>query len=646
MCGIFGIISKNGLRDGDHELMRHLAAALVHRGPDGEGFVDAPNVALGMRRLAIIDLKGGWQPLFNEDKSIALVANGEIYNFVELRKELESRGHRFATNSDCETIIHLYEEYGSDCVKHLRGMFAFALLDRTNRRVLIARDRIGEKPLYLCWKGSRLVFASEMRALVGSGSVPFEIDPGGVNLYMHYGFVPEPWTCVRGVEKLLGGHLIEINLDQWVVTQRCWWRMEDAPAIDAEPGPTIRAALEDLSKIVVRADVPVGIALSGGVDSSLIAIMAQRELHEKVTAFSIGYEGGAWQDETGLAKEFADKVGIKMHVRQMSTRDAAESFADICFMRDDPTADLSGASYFAVMQMAREHGVPVMLMGHGGDELFWGYKWLRDAAIRCERREKLLKGEVGLTSYLNISRPPISWTGAIDWLEQGAGLVKGCQNWSQDKHGHRHQLPCWDPHNTWRFADAMAPVILECWDEAKKTDPTAIFRGEQFYPRTDISLTKLVSETYMSVNGIAQGDRLSMATSVESRLPLVDYRLIETVIGLRKARPDHHLAPKTWLREASKDIVPQFVFERSKRGFSPPWRRWYEAIFARHIGDLRNGELVRAGILRRGAYDDVRRTTDWLGRPVPLLIHMLVLECWAQGMARAAMNAPRVRLSL
>lgn len=644
MCGIFGIIDRSGLRTGDHQLMRNLAGALVHRGPDGEGFFDAPNVALGMRRLAIIDLEGGWQPLYNEDQSVVLVANGEVYNFVELRRDLEARGHRFTTHSDCETIAHLYEEHGADCVKYLRGMFAFALLDKKQRKVLIARDRIGEKPLYLAFHGDRLVFASEMRGLIGSGAVPFEIDPGGVNLFMHYGFVPEPFTAVRGVTKLYGGHLIEINLDQWNVATRCWWRMEDAPPIDADPGTTIRGVLEELSSLVVRSDVPVGVALSGGVDSSLIAMLAQRELHGNVTAFSIGYEGGAWQDETSMAQEFADKVGIKMHVRQLSVKYAADSFADICFKRDDPTSDLSGASYFAVMQMAREHGVPVMLMGHGGDELFWGYKWLRDAAIRAEKREKLLAGKAGLLDYLKVEKPPISWTGAIDWLEHGAGLAKSISDWHDDKHRSRYQLPCWDPHHVWRHADRLAPLMLECWGEASRTDPTAIFRGEHFFPRTDISLTKLISETYMSVNGIAQGDRLSMATSVECRLPLVDYRLIETVIGLRKARPDHHLAPKKWLREASHDMVPSFVFERTKRGFTPPWRRWYEAIFTRHIDDLRSGTLVSSGILKKGAFDRVRRTTDLLGRPYPLLIHMLVLECWAQGMASAAANAPKQRV--
>ena len=642
MCGIFGIISANGIADTDRRMLRNLAAALVHRGPDGEGFAESDHVAIGMRRLAIIDLKGGWQPLWNEDNSIALVANGEIYNFVELRRELELRGHHFRTGSDCETIIHLYEEYGADCVHHLRGMFAFALHDRRNEKVLIARDRIGEKPLYLAGSGNRLVFASEMRGLIGSGAVPFVMDPGGINQYLHHGFIPEPFTAVRGVRKLFGGHLLEINLDPWTVNERCWWRIEDAPPIDADPATTIRNVLQEMSSLVVRSDVPVGIALSGGVDSSLVAMMAKGQLQDRLTAFSIGYEGGAWQDETKLAKEFADHVGIEMHVRHMKTEEVAEGFADICFQRDDPTADLSGSSYFAVMQMAREHGVPVMLMGHGGDELFWGYKWMKDAAIRAERRENMLQRKAGLWNYLKLTKPPISWTGAITWLEQGGGVLSGWNDWNTDRTSHRFQLPCWDPHSTWHIADAMGPIILECWEEARMTDPTAIWRGEHLFPRTDISITKLVSETYLAVNGIAQGDRLSMATSVESRLPLVDYKLIETVIGLRKAHPDHHLPAKKWLRDATEDIVPKFVFERRKRGFSPPWRRWYEAIFNRHIEDLRNGILVQSGILKRGTYDEIRRTTDRLGRPYPLLIHMLVLECWAQGMSRAAANAPGV----
>lgn len=203
MCGIYGIIQSNPLTPGDDELLRKLSLSLHHRGPDGGGeYRDDPCVAIGMRRLSIIDLDGGWQPLFNEARDLSLVANGEIYNFVELRKTLEAKGHVFSTGSDCETILHLYEEYGRDCVNHLRGMFAFALWDSRKRKLLFARDRMGEKPLFLHATKDRLVFASELGSLVSSGAVPFELDQHAISLYYHYGYVPEPGCPVRGVTKL------------------------------------------------------------------------------------------------------------------------------------------------------------------------------------------------------------------------------------------------------------------------------------------------------------------------------------------------------------------------------------------------------------------------------------------------------------
>jgi asparagine synthase (glutamine-hydrolysing) len=639
MCGIFGIIRSTPIDGSDQSLLHRLSSALIHRGPDGEGLEVSRHVAIGMRRLAIIDLAGGWQPLWNEQRDVCLVANGEIYNHVELRADLVTRGHRFQTGSDCETIIHLYEEYGADCVRHLRGMFAFALHDQRAGRVLIARDRGGEKPLYVAGDNQRIVFSSEMRSLVGAGAVPFEIDPAAVNLYLHYGFVPEPWAAVKGVRKLGAAHLMEISLDPWSVCERRWWAMEDAPPIDANPAKTIRGMLDEISELIVRADVPVGVALSGGVDSSLVAMMAKRRLDDRLTAFSIGYEGGAWQDETGLAQEFADAVGIRLEITHLRPEEVVQGFADICLWRDDPTADLSGSSYYAVMHAARQVGVPVMLMGHGGDELFWGYKWMRDTARRCETRSAMQRGEAGIGSYLTLDRPPVSWTGLINWARDGGGVVRGWRHWMEDRTVDRNQIPPWDPHGLWKRADVFGETMLACWEEASKVDPSAIFRSPAFWPRSDIAITKLVNETYNCVNGIAQGDRLSMATSVESRLPLVDYRLIETVIGLRKTQPDHRLPAKQWLRDAAHDLVPEFVFRRTKRGFTPPWRLWYSYLFQRFGEDLRSGVLVQHGILSPEAYRNVRGVGDGLGRPKPLLAHMFVLEAWAQGMQSLADSA-------
>jgi len=415
--------------------------------------------------------------------------------------------------------------------------------------------------------------------------------------------------------------------------------MEEAPPIDADPASTIRDMLEEVSKLIVRSDVPVGVALSGGVDSSLVAMMAQRRLGDRLTAFSIGYQGGAWQDETKMAQEFGEAVGIRVQVTHMNPEDVVRDFADICLWRDDPTADLSGSSYYAVMHAARQAGVPVMLMGHGGDELFWGYKWMRDTARRCEIRMAMQQGHAGLGSYLTLERPPISWTGLTNCIRDGAGVLRGLHHWRTDRRADPNQIPPWDPHGLWSAADAFGPTMLACWEAASKVDPTSIFRSPSFWPRSDIAITKLVSETYNCVNGIAQGDRLSMATSVESRLPLVDYRLIETVIGLRKARPDHRLRPKQWLSEAARGLVPDFVFRRTKRGFSPPWRLWYRHLMKRYGEDLRSGALVQMGILRPEAFRNVKGVGDGFGRPRPLLGHMFVLEAWAQSMQSLASTA-------
>ncbi|MGB8507357.1 MAG: hypothetical protein WCD76_03050, partial [Pyrinomonadaceae bacterium] len=261
MCGISGIVSRQKVTPEEVSRVAAMSRALIHRGPDGAGEFRAQHVAFAARRLSIIDLEGGAQPLYNEDRSLALVANGEIYNHVELRRRLEALGHRFATGSDCESILHAYAEYGADCVRHLRGMFAFAIWDEARGRVLLARDAMGEKPLYLYERDGSLVFASEMKALLRSGRVPFELDPAAVNLYFHYQYVPEPRTAIKGVRKLNAAHLLVIDVEPWRVEERCYWRMEDAPPIEGDAPALIRDELETVSELVTRADVPVGVAL-------------------------------------------------------------------------------------------------------------------------------------------------------------------------------------------------------------------------------------------------------------------------------------------------------------------------------------------------------------------------------------------------
>jgi asparagine synthase (glutamine-hydrolysing) len=634
LCGIFGILRPRRLHDGDEGLLRRLAAAQVHRGPDGEGFFTAPGVALGMRRLAIIDLNGGWQPLYNEDRSIALVANGEIYNFVELRRDLEARGHRFNTGSDCETIAHLYEEYGADCVRHLRGMFAFALYDAKRRKVLVARDRIGEKPMHLVETDDGIVFCSEAGSLVKAGAVPFEPDWAAIKLYLYYSFVPEPLSVVRGVRKLPAGCLLEIDLDPWKVEERRWWSMLAAPPIDRDPVVAVREELEAIGELIIRSDVPVGVALSGGLDSSAIACLAAKRYAGKIEAFTVGYPGSPWQDERGMARELATHLGIPMHEIEISTSDVVGLFPTVCARRDDPIADPSGPSYLAVMQAARAANVPVMLLGQGGDELFWGYGWVQNAVAQSRRKLAALEGRARFLDYLSMRRPPVSYVAGLRWLSDLGGLRSSIERYRSDRASDPNRLVFYDLASHYVLAEhTLGSTVTNRFLEATAaTNPASIFTGKEFWTRPDLSITKLICETYLLCNGINQGDRLSMATSVEGRMPLVDYRLIETVIGLRKVHRDDQLPSKSWFRGAVKGVVPDFVLARQKRGFTPPWRDWIRAIMDRFGDHLSDGYLVQQGILDQAATSRLRKGITRVSTPMPLALEFLVLEEWCRSM--------------
>ena len=345
---------------------------MIHRGPDGSGEDISSHVALLMRRLSIIDVAGGQQPLYNEDSSIAVVANGEIYNSPELRSMLIGKRHQFRTGSDCETIVHLYEEYGLDFVHHLRGMFAIALWDSRLRRLVLARDRMGEKPLYLYQTKNQLLFASEMKTLLQTGLVPFELDPAGVDQYFHFEYVPEPGTAVKNVRKLDAGHILTVDVDDWRVTEQCYWNMEDAEPLDGDPVELLAEELERVAELVIRSDVPVGVAVSGGLDSSLIAAIASRKYPGNMQAFSVGYAGRPRSDERNAAESLARRLGMPFFDVALETSAMVEQFPDLIRMTDDPFTDIASFGYLSVSRLAREHNVPVLLQGQGGDELFWG----------------------------------------------------------------------------------------------------------------------------------------------------------------------------------------------------------------------------------------------------------------------------------
>ncbi len=609
MCGIAGVIAKR--KDDHHKtILEKMVHLLRHRGPDGEGTYYSPHVLMGMRRLSIIDISGGWQPIYNEDKSLVLIMNGEIYNYIELQDFVKSKGHKLSTGSDCDVVLHLYEEYKTDCLHMLRGMFAFALYDIQKNIIFIARDRIGEKPIYIFQNDEMILFSSEIKSLLASGKISFDLDPVAVNDYFHYQFVPEPKTPIKNVRKLPRSSYLIIDINAWHTIERIYWDFEGAEPVEGDPTERIRQELDTIASLIVRADVPVGIALSGGLDSSSIAALTIRKYPDSMHAFSVGYPGRPSHDERNQAKELASFLGLQFHEIELSTNDFVHNFERLNFFRDDPIADISGYGYYSISKAAREHGVPVLLQGQGGDELFWGYEWVKDAAAITENQLKRDR----------------------TWCQSRAGCkeTKDCK---------KYRPIFYELSPDFRIAlNEMNSYYTSSFNEKiYDSSPRDIYTFDYEWSYTDIRINRLIFDTYLLENGIAQGDRLSMANSVELRLPFVDYKLVELVIGLRKTfqtDPDYRRFPKPWLRSAMEGIVPDFVIRRPKQGFAPPVHEWHRALFTAYGHYLDGGYLVQEKILHPKAGKILSSGPFPEEAVTPISFKALVLEIWCRMMSK------------
>lgn len=631
MCGIDGIISRLPLDAEQIARQERMNAALAHRGPDGEGKYHTAHVALGMRRLSIIDVGGSWQPLYNEDRSLAIIANGEIYNYIELRRALIARGHTLQTDGDIETILHLYEDFGIDCVHHLRGMVAFALYDAHLKRVLIVRDRMGEKPLYYARHDERVIFASEMKALLAGLPFTPALDPQAIDLYFHFGYVPEPHTPLQGVRKLPAGHLLMVDLDPWRVEERQYWDMADAPPLEGDPIEAIRAELDTVSTLVIRSDVPVGVALSGGLDSSALAALTVSKYPGTLHAFSVGYPGHPPNDERRDAQQLADHLGIPFHDIEIVTDELVAFFPALVRAADDPIADPAAYGYYMVSRLARQQGVPVLLQGQGGDELFWGYPWVRHAA-----EEALLKQRLYTDALIPSGMPSAGrgWRASVKKLLGRPESTPEAQQMQRVADGYPNTPPFIDLAPDFQIAEAELSTLYPAqWArQITARNAYAPFTVAAPWPDVPVMMTRLISQTYLQENGIAQGDRLSMASSVELRLPLVDYRLVEVVIGHRKTQPDHTQPPKAWLRGALAGIVPEWVMNRPKKGFAPPILEWYSRLLSAYGTQLPGGYLVSGGVLRPAAAARLAAGDSLNAGVITLPFKALTLELWCRQM--------------
>jgi asparagine synthase (glutamine-hydrolysing) len=400
----------------------------------------------------------------------------------------------------------------------------------------------------------------------------------------------------------------------------------------------IREELERSARLITRADVPIGVALSGGLDASSVAALAVRARGGDVQAFTVGYSGTPRQDERHAAKAFADHLKIPFHSVELSNANFVEQYPAVNLHRDDPIGDLAGVAIAAIAQLARRKAVPVLLFGHGGDELFWGYDWMRRCLQATRRRDALSSGSSGFRDYLRLHPPPISVTRGFRWAMSGAGIVSEWRQFRADRRAPPGRVVFYDTHSSFTSAarELHAHLYTEQFaSQVGEPDMTLGFSAQRSDSPPEATLIRLICETYLLENGIAQGDRLSMAAGVESRLPLVDHRLVETVIGLHKTFPvSADARPKEWFREAVRGLVPEFVLERRKLGFSPPWRQWGHSLAHAFGSQLVDGYLVQNGIIRADAAE--RQRLDLFPKvtgPRELANLSLGLENWCRGMS-------------
>jgi asparagine synthase (glutamine-hydrolysing) len=643
MCGITGAIWTDPERAIDAHTLRRMTDVLAHRGPDDTGslheefrlrppYESMPGVGLGFRRLAIIDLATGHQPMSNEDGSIWIVFNGEIYNYEFLRRRLEGSGHRFKTDSDTETIVHLYEDEGPECFSHLNGMFAVAIWDANRRRLVLGRDRLGKKPLVYRPEPGRLLFASELKSLLEVPGVPREIDPAAIDEYLTYQYVPHPNTIFRGFKKLPPGHYAVWQDDQLEV--RPYWQHDftfERRVTRAAAADELRELLDSAVKMRMRSDVPLGAFLSGGVDSSLVVALMQKHAPEPVKTFTIGFPVKEY-DETKYAELVAKHLRTDHKTLQVEP-DAVAILPKLAWHYDEPFGDSSAIPTWYLSQLTREH-VTVALSGDGGDELFAGYPRYRAVA---------LAGRLDWLSPVKSLLAARAW----QWLPSSGRQKSRLRQFKRFSEAlrmtpERRYLDWISIFNERRRADLYQDEFLE----QLRTDPAAFLRSGWQRSRgrdsvTSASLADLV--TYLPCDLMAKVDIASMAHGLEVRAPLLDYRVVEFAASLPMKLKYRGGRGKRLLREAFGDLLPREVWTRKKMGFGVPLDHWFRHELKEQAADLLLAESSRLhGFLRPAAiqalwHEHQQRRFDHSAR----LWTLVMLESWLREWAGTTVAFPR-----
>ena len=604
------------------ELITRMCDVITHRGPDDWGCHVETNAnfgaAIGMRRLSIIDVARGHQPISNEDGSVWIVFNGEIYNYRELREWLLARGHQMRTQTDTETIVHLYEEEGERCVERLRGMFAFAIWDSRQRSLLLARDRIGKKPLHYAQVGDTLVFGSEIKSLLQYSKLKREVNLEAISDFLSFGYVPDPATAFRGIHKLPPGHTLTFKDGR--IKIRGYWdfsytRETEAAAVHDENAyiERLRELLAESVRIRLESEVPLGAFLSGGIDSSTVVALMAREMGQPVKTFSIGFDEASF-DELKYARVTAQRFGTEHH-EFVVTPDICRIVGEIVWHHDEPFADISSIPTYVVSKMAREY-VTVVLSGDGGDEVFGGYEryLVEKQRARYERIPAFVRHH--LMRPLSRALPP------------GAYGKRFLGNISLDA-GPRYV----DNESYFNEEAKRSLLSAEILRALNGYSSAAAFERIYNLPTSSAHLDHLMyldSKAYLPGDVMVKVDRMSMATSLETRAPLLDHKLIEFVQTIPASLKLRNLETKYILKRAMAGMIPDEIIQRPKKGFDVPIKHWFNHELRGVLDDTLNDRRTRErgyfnhsavlGILdehRRGRRDNARQ-----------LWELLMLELW------------------
>ena len=562
MCGIAGVVSATRESTVSEALVRQMCDRIVHRGPDDEGIFVEDGAGLGMRRLSIIDLSGGHQPVFNEDRSAWIVFNGEIYNFPELRPDLERRGHRFYTKTDTEVIIHLYEEMGADCVQKLRGMFGLAIYDKQKRKLILARDRLGKKPLHYALLNGSLYFGSEIKSILAVAPELAELNSQALLEYLYYGYVPDPITAFKRINKLPPGHLLEFHNGEIRIRQ--YWELPQyathKPLSEEECLEELEHRLLEATRIRLISDVPLGAFLSGGNDSSTVVALMSRVSSGPVKTFSIGFTKDDF-NEADYARIVARKFATDHHEMVLEP-DLVQTVEELTSSLEEPFGDSSMLPTYYVSQMARRH-VTVALSGDGGDEVFAGYDRYR---IHSDRRvfeyvpewaRGIYRSQVFPLLPRTMKGRKFTYNVSLPWRERyvdGLSFIPAFERDAPLLSGDFRQVlqNSIDPQN----------VLLRYFAQAPARDPVS----ELLYVDT---------KTYLVADILTKVDRMSMLNSLEVRVPILDHEFIEWVTALPVQWKLRGRKQKYILRKLAQRVgVPQEVLDRPKQGFALPLAYW------------------------------------------------------------------------